>query len=107
MEFNPSANRISSENQTQETSEDVYLGECYPNPANDKVSVGYNIPEGSTGMVEVFDVNGKVIYSQTVQSDYHVIEIATAEWSSGMYLCRLIVNSEIIGEEKIVISNGE
>ncbi len=107
MEFTPSVNRVSNENQIPPAGDDNYLGESYPNPANDQVNLAYSIPEGSVGTVEVFDINGKVVYSQTVQSNSNVIEITTSGWSSGLYMCRLNVDAEIIGEQKIVITDRE
>ncbi len=84
-----------------------FLGESYPNPATGLLNMECRIPEGSTAVMEIFDINGKLIYSQVVKSDRQLITIETTDWTSGIYLCTLKTETQILGIQKIVVANPE
>lgn len=105
IDLNSNARIASSD--TTETGSVNFLGECYPNPAIQQVNMECQVPAGSLAALRVFDVNGKLVYSQIVTSDIHLITIQTSEWSSGVYFGVLETETEIIGKQKIVVSNPE
>ena len=60
----------------------------YPNPANDRVSLGFNLDDFRPVLIEIFDVQGRRVY---LSDTYGVagdndLEINTQSWASGNYL---------------------
>lgn len=84
-----------------------FLGETYPNPATDEVSMKCNISEGTTAILRIFDMNGKLIYSQEVTSDKHIVTINTKSWKGGVYMCSLDAEGKQIGLQKLVIVKND
>ena len=75
----------------------------YPNPANDNFNVNYSISDAQVGTVQVFDVTGKLVYSQKLDANSNSINIETEKWNTGLYSCRIIVNNNIVMNSKISI----
>jgi PKD domain/Secretion system C-terminal sorting domain len=87
-----------------EPSNQVFFGESYPNPAGDQVTMQCRLPEGNSGTLTIFDVNGKLIYSQSVNAGQQIITIDTQIWTNGIYFCSLEANGIRIGTQKILIA---
>jgi hypothetical protein len=84
-----------------------YLGESYPNPATTQVSMQCAVPEGQTAILSIFDMNGKLVYTQTVVSGKQTVTVNTANWTEGVYMCSLDTETERIGLQKMVIVNKQ
>jgi len=76
----------------------------YPNPAKDYLTIEYNLEASScNGYLEFWDLNGRLKCMLSLSSDKHSEIISTKDLNTGLYLCKLICNGEIIGSEKISI----
>jgi PKD repeat protein len=84
-----------------------YLGESYPNPATTQVSMQCAVPEGETAILSIFDMNGKLVYTQTVAPGKQIVTVNTANWTEGVYMCSLDTDTERIGLQKIVVVNKQ
>lgn len=84
-----------------------FLGESYPNPAAAQVNMQCHISTGTTAVLNVFDVNGKLVYSRLVNDQERLLNIQTSEWSSGVYLAILETEKEVIGQQKFAVENPE
>ncbi len=69
----------------------------YPNPASDKINV--SVKNKTENELSVFDVNGKMIYQNTITSS---TSINTEKWSRGIYFVK-VSNSEGVSTTKIVL----
>lgn len=57
----------------------------YPNPATDAITIDdTNYSQGEPYQINIFDVNGREIFSKTITETYPVINIS--HWKSGVYL---------------------
>ncbi|MCW3070792.1 MAG: C-terminal target protein [Bacteroidetes bacterium] len=77
--------------------------DVYPNPASDHLSVEL---KGlmSKSEIQVMDVLGKVIYSETVNgAENTVTQIKTANFAKGLYFIRILSENEVVANKKIVI----
>lgn len=82
-----------------------FLGESYPNPAGDQVNMECNVPEGLTGNLSIFDINGRLIYNRQISSGLQIVSVDVSQWVDGMYLCTLDADGERIGNQRIVVAD--
>ncbi|MCF7801491.1 MAG: T9SS type A sorting domain-containing protein [Candidatus Marinimicrobia bacterium] len=78
------------------------LIQTYPNPFNPTLSIRVNLPMSQTGQVVIFDVSGRQITQLTV-SGKQTLTWDASEFSSGIYLIRLMVGNHVLGFEKVVL----
>lgn len=71
----------------------------YPNPARDVFTIGFR--DVATGLLEVRDMLGKLVYQQSVNSASNVRLVAS--WPAGSYQLMLITD-EFIGVERLVVT---
>jgi hypothetical protein len=74
-----------------------------PNPNNGEMNFSVSLAEGKTGIIELFDMTGKLARSIHVQPGQKKILLNAAELGEGIYFCRFVVNGEMIGGEKIAV----
>ncbi len=69
----------------------------YPNPANQKVTVSYNLMENSTVKIELYDLLGrsvKTVVQQGEQSSgQHTYSVSLSDLTAGMYFVKLRINN--------------
>jgi hypothetical protein len=82
-----------------------FLGESYPNPSEDQVNMECNVPDGLTGNLSIFDVNGKLVYSRQISSGLQIITVDVSNWVDGVYMCSLEADGKRIGNQRIVVAN--
>lgn len=77
----------------------------YPNPVADKLSIAINSKESTKGLVNVLDIAGKVLSSQTVELEIgkNVINQNTSDLSSGIYFVQVKCNESFITKKLVVI----
>lgn len=75
----------------------------YPNPSNGVSNFSYTLAEGETGVLQVFDIAGKLIQSYQLASDDNVININNTGLDAGTYMYKYIVNGNVSKTDKLVI----
>jgi hypothetical protein len=79
--------------------------ELYPNPANDRVSVNYRFGSlEATAQVSICDVRGKEVFRQSLKGTKGETDISTAQWSPGVYICKILDGNRLISVQKLVIT---
>lgn len=65
--------------------------QCYPNPAHDEAYVAMRSAEGGSIPVEVFDVNGRLVYKETFAAfrGDNIFPLPVERFGSGLYLVRV------------------
>ena len=89
---------------------DFRLGMAFPNPFNARVSIPYVIPETGSFQIDIFDLRGRLVQSETINSSMGASGIyhwdgtneSGRDCSSGMYLVRLSQN-ELTTSRKIAL----
>jgi hypothetical protein len=74
----------------------------YPNPTNGIINVSLKTSSGSNAIVEIINLEGKVIASKTFSKE---TEIDVAETPKGIYFVKLFVDDEIIVRKVFVEKN--
>ena len=87
------------------------LAQNYPNPFNPKTEIRYDLPVGGRASLEVFDIRGRkvktLVEAQLPAGSQKAVwdgrDADGGEVAAGVYLYRLAVNGEIMGQRKMVL----
>ena len=77
----------------------------YPNPAADNLSIAINSKETNKGLVNILDITGKLLSSQTIslETGKNVIRENTSELPSGIYFVQVKCNESFVTKKLVVI----
>jgi hypothetical protein len=75
----------------------------YPSPANDKLTINLHFNYKQKATVDLYDLTGKLIRSNTLKESEDELEISTANLSEGIYIYKLNVNGAYIKSGKLSI----
>jgi Secretion system C-terminal sorting domain/Pregnancy-associated plasma protein-A len=79
------------------------LVKIYPNPTRDYLNIEYNINKKSRAEIKIFDIYGKIIYSEILKSGESIATIKLANIIPGMYFCNFIENELTLFVGKFVV----
>ena len=92
-------------------SEECALLRNYPNPFNPQTTIRYDLPKSCQPSLKIFNMRGQLI--RTLIGNEQVAGMHSVVWdgrdqngnivSSGVYLCRLVVEDEFIETKKIIL----
>jgi len=77
----------------------------YPNPATNQISLAFENELQKEAVFELYDFNGKLILSKTIQAKTVFNTINLNAVKAGIYYYKLIMADEIIANNKLVIIN--
>jgi len=84
----------------------IGLGQAFPNPANEHVSIPVVLPSGVTrGTLELFDLNGRKLKTHPVSQTRQNIQITTSDLMPGTYLYHVESNQVRSSSKKLVITD--
>ncbi len=94
-------------NDTKGTIEEIdndesMIKDIYPNPFTNTVTIPYILPEGLTGTILIYDINGKIIEEFEAQTGENKIELNTKKWASGTYIITMKINSFVFSSRKMI-----
>lgn len=75
----------------------------YPNPNNGRMSMDYELKEGSKGELSIFDLQGRRIKNVELEQGKHSLEVDGSDMPSGVYLYNVSINGSIVTTNKLVI----
>lgn len=75
----------------------------YPNPVQDILYMRYNFDSGDNGFFEIYDITGKLVLFEEINTSYNNAEINCNTLSSGTYFYRLYNNSRLIKSDILII----
>jgi len=77
----------------------------YPNPTDGKVVFSYILPDNSiSARIEIVDVKGEIIKFFILNSKTTENQIEWEGQISGTFICKLIVNEQIIATQKFIVT---
>ncbi len=94
----------------------------HPNPAKDKLTIDlpqFLLRKTSSGTVqintiyhqwdtsslEIFDLNGKVMYSKVIPQKTEKVELDVSSWKGGMYVARVVFMNEVVAKATFIVQN--
>ncbi len=75
-----------------------------PNPNNGNFKIMYLLPQNEKGKLEIFDINGRAVYSQNLPQWSTLQFISLPKLSNGVYVCSITSNHQRVNK-KLVIYN--
>jgi hypothetical protein len=78
------------------------LYSCYPNPANNKMTIGYYLPAGTDATLFVYDELGRVMKQITPQNGLQHFDLDVSTMSAGNYFVSLKSSEKTISKSFIV-----
>jgi len=99
--------RPDNNNDNRQLKNEFYITDIIPNPFRNETTIYYEIPYSSNISIKVFDVNGKLIQSETLRSttegnNKHVLQMPKA--TSGVYYVALEANGRQVEVKKVVVN---
>jgi len=82
--------------QSSELPKTFILNQSYPNPFNPVTIISFHLPKKSQVVISIFDILGRLvssIYNGDISAGDHSIQWNGNDHPSGIYLCRVEVNS--------------
>jgi len=88
------------------------LAQNFPNPFNPRTEIRYDLPVGGRAKLEIFDIRGRkvktLVDSKLPPGSQKAIwdgrDAHGGEVAAGVYLYRLAVDGEIMGQRKMVLA---
>ncbi len=81
------------------------MSQNQPNPTNSETIIQYEIQNNAAVNFEIFDVTGKIVFTQNLglqNKGKHSINIATENYTSGIYYYSLIANDKRITKKMLI-----
>jgi len=78
--------------------------ETYPNPAGNYIKLAYTLPTNiKVAKVSIYDIEGKIVKSYTIDNNYKELLLDTQEFNNGMYLCVINSSGMKISDTKFIV----
>ena len=99
----PTVARLASESAV-ENSTGAFMQQNIPNPFADQTTISYQLPEESTtAEIIVFDLNGRLIKTYSVNKNQSQLTIRASEIGSGLFIYSLVQNGQELLSKKMII----
>jgi hypothetical protein len=95
-------NTLSHSNSFHKETGTTALQQNAPNPFSSSTTIRHQLPQGSSGQINIYDVNGRLVMSVTTGSPTHTI-IDGGNLQAGTYTYSLLVNGKMIGTKKMIV----
>jgi hypothetical protein len=100
------ANALSNKSSAKEThhagTTNAGLEQNAPNPFNETTVIRYHLPKGSTGQIDVYNLNGSLVKSVKTTSATQTT-ISGSDMQAGTYTYTLSIDGVIIGSRKMIV----
>jgi len=86
--------------------EEFSIGHAYPNPFNPSTTIEWSMKYADNHRIDIYNTNGQlleVISEGYVNPGYYQTTWDAHNYSSGVYIVRLIVGSDVIGTRKVML----
>jgi hypothetical protein len=99
LNFNPNITSVSN------VKSEITNINVYPNPAIDLVRIGISLDKNTNVIINLFDINGKVIITENLRNRSGIFEhnISTSNLSDGIYTLQIITDNGV-STKKVIIA---
>jgi len=89
--------------QESQMPERIIVPSIFPNPNNGTMQLNYELWEEEAGVLAIFDVTGKLVFSYLLDNSKTNFTINESELNNGVYLYQIKVNNQIVNSDKLII----
>lgn len=80
------------------------LGNAFPNPASEKVSINYELPFGtSQAQIKIFNLMGQAVAEQQLFNSRGKAELNLSNLKEGVYFYSLHINNQAVATKKLIV----
>jgi hypothetical protein len=80
------------------------FSKVYPNPSNGNMQLDYSLTEGTPGELVIYDLTGRKINAYKLSAgEKNTLSISEEALKNGVYFYELIINNEMVNNDKIII----
>lgn len=76
----------------------------YPNPSAGEVYLSYDLGSNKNATLKVYDLSGKLVHSELLNSEVFLIQLPNGLLNSGVYLYHVENGKEMLGTGKFIIN---
>jgi len=76
----------------------------YPNPTDNSFFIETNLPYNVKGQIKIMGLNGQTKQEYLLQQGQNTINVSTDSWTSGTYVCNLIIDNKLVKSKKMVLA---
>jgi len=76
---------------------------AYPNPADDYITINYNIENYSNSQFVIYNILGTEIKKENLQNNSNKLNVDISDLNSGVYFYTLIADKKIINTKKLIV----
>jgi hypothetical protein len=90
--------------------QNIYLGQNYPNPADQDTRIDLQLPRQSEIQLILFDVNGRrlgTIYKGLLHKGKYVFSTEAAHLPQGLYRYALLIDSRVVDSKPLLVFHGQ
>lgn len=87
------------------TANTTTISKAYPNPAKDYFQLDYNFDNANNASVEILNVVGSVVRSQSIQGLNGTAKIDISELNNGVYFYNVVVDGRKVASKKLVVQH--
>lgn len=77
----------------------------FPNPNNGNFNVMYLLPQNKTGRLEISDISGRVVYTQTLPQWSTLQNFSLPQLTNGIYNLTINSSNQVVNKKIVVIKN--
>jgi trimeric autotransporter adhesin len=85
------------------TDKTEYLWQNIPNPFNNTTSIPYYVPDGSKGVMQIMDANGKHVKEFVLQHGKNDLDVSLENLKSGIYFYSIKIDGKIMQTKKMML----
>jgi len=93
----------SDPNSVNESAELYKLSKAYPNPANNTVSVDYDLRDIPNARIAFFNLLGSKVSEIELSKSVGTLTISTADFTEGIYFYSLLIENEASQTQKLIV----
>ena len=93
---------VASDDQSIQQPSEFILDPVYPNPFNNYARISFSLPMESIVTIEIIDVLGRIVEAFPAERflpGYHARQMNGESLSSGIYFCRITVQTVALGRQ--------
>jgi hypothetical protein len=79
----------------------------YPNPTNGTMILNFELPEGSTGSMQLYDLSGRIVSKYSLIAGTPTQQFNAVDLPSGLYFYTVFVNGTAVMSDKLVLIKQE
>ena len=82
---------------------DLILGQSFPNPARESITINYNLNNNEPTVIIIYDQSGKIVLTKELNPSNHSITIPVSEFKPGIYIYGISINELNVGHQRTFV----